>query len=35
MVFFQNGGHLELEVKLKLALTTQKGSESNRKQYEQ
>ena len=29
MTFFQNGGHLEPEVKLKLTLTTQNGSESN------
>ena len=31
---FQNGGHLEPEVKLKLTLTTQNGSEANGKLYQ-
>ena len=33
MTFFQNGGHFEPEVKLKLTLTTQNGSEANGKLY--
>ena len=34
MAFFQNGGHLEPEVKLKFTPTTQNGSEANGKLYE-
>ena len=33
MAFFQNGGPLEPEVKLKLTLTTQNVSEANGKLY--
>ena len=34
MASFQNGGHLEPEVKLKLTLITQNGSEANGKLYQ-